>query len=176
MPRIAVLFAVAAVVALATAASGCATVNRPVSAGQLTGYASDFVAHGSADVAGLDGTTTRVRADEVITVRITDHDGVERPVTLTVRALVEGCTTDVTSPACLASRAVNDTVLTRRKVKADENRIITMIAVAGVGAGLGWCTVACEDPDAEFKRGAMIGGGVAIGFAAMMALFLFGGH
>jgi len=161
--------AVAALLVIA----GCATTSRPLRAMQVADHAGEILRDGRARIPGEAGEVT-VGADEVIEVRLMDADGVERPARITVRTLVEGCAGDATSPACLASRVVDEPVVTHRHVRIDPDKVSQMVFVAGVGAGLGWCAVACEDPDREFRRGATIAGGVAVGAVVLFSMFLLG--
>src|SRR5262245_15674006 len=118
--------AVAAAVAVAVfivAAAGCATTVRTAEPMSIAGRAGEILATGRAEVPGPDGMVT-VAADEVVSVRLVDRDGVERPVRLTVRELVDGCVDDLDADGCLAAHAVVDEpAVTRRDTHVDKTQV-----------------------------------------------------
>jgi hypothetical protein len=169
MPRT-LLVAVVAALALAT---GCATTTHRVRPYQMTDYAETLARDGRATIPTEEGEVT-VRADEEVEVRVIDHDGVERPMTITVARLVEGCAIDVTAPNCLAGRVADEPVIARRKTHLDADSVVAAVAITAVSGLAGWCTVACDNPDKEFKEAGAITGGIFLAGAAMLALFMYG--
>jgi hypothetical protein len=169
MPRT-LLVAVVAALALAT---GCATTTHRVRPYQMTDYAETLARDGRATIPTETGEVT-IRADEEVEVRVIDHDGVERPMTITVARLVDGCAHDVTAPNCLAGRVADEPVLARRKTRIDADSVVAAVAITAVSGLAGWCTVACDNPEGEFKEAGAITGGIFLAGAAMMALFMYG--
>lgn len=164
MPRLAAIFPV--LLALAT---GCATVSHPIRPMQLTDHTAALLAEGRARVPVEDGSLVTVRADEVIDVRIAEG-ATERPVRLTVRELVAGCGGGVTEPSCLAGRAVDQPVITRRRSRLSGEAMVGVVAIAGVGTAMGWCTLACEDPGREFRGAGLATAGIVAGLGLAMVL------
>jgi len=159
------LAAIAALAALA--ASACVTTRAAVTPLELAQQARPLVQEGSAEVSGLRGPL-RVSAGEVASIRVREGD-LERPMQVSVRELVAGCVDDVTSPGCLAGRAVDEPAIERRRVQFDRGRAETTISFGLMGGAIGVCLAACGDTS-SLQRGGAIAGGVVLATAALFLL------
>ncbi len=129
---------------------------------------------GHAPVFTNDGTV-EVSADELAFVHLRDDDssGTERPVKLTVRALVEGCENNIDGPGCKAGRSAPDApALIKKKYKFSAGKLATTLSFAAIGSGVGYCVAECKD-SGGLEKGATyvaIGAGVFAGAFLLMAL------
>jgi len=157
----------------AIAASSCMTTRAAVTPLDLVQQARPLVEEGSAVVTGLGGTV-RVSASEVANIRVREGD-LERPMQVTVRDLVGGCVDGVTSPGCLAARAVEEPAIERKQVRFDRPRAETAISFGLMGGAIGICLAACGDTS-SLEKGAAITGGVVLATAALFLLIGVLGH
>ena len=155
---------------LVLAATACSQSVRSLGPMRVASHADTIVRDGVATIPDENGDPVTVRADEVVTVRITDPHGLERPVRLTMRSLVEGCVGDVRDPACLAGSVVDKTVVRRTKTRLDADRIVAVVAVSAIGGLAGFCTVECENGASDVQRGAAISVGIAGAFLGSLLL------
>jgi hypothetical protein len=157
----------------ATAASACVTTRAAVTPLDLVQQARPLVQEGSAVVTGLGGTV-RVSASEVANIRVREGD-LERPMQVSVRELVGGCVDGVTSPGCLAARAVDEPAIERKRTRFDRARAETAISFGLMGGAIGICLAACGDTS-SLEKGAAITGGVVLAAAALFLLVGTLGH
>lgn len=149
------------------AASACVTVHPAVTPLELAQQARPLVQEGRAEVTGARGSL-RVSADELANVRIREGD-LERPTQVSVRDLVSGCVDDVTSPGCLAARAVDEPAIERPRIQLDRARVETAISFGLMAGAIGTCTVACRG-GLDVEKGVAVAGGVVLGVAALFLL------
>ena len=160
------MFAAITVIA-ASAASACVTTHNALTPLELAQQARPLVQEGRAEVTGVRGAL-RVSADEVVGVRIREGD-LERPMRVSVRELVAGCVDDVTSPECLAAKAVDEPALDRQRIGFDRARAETAISFGLMAGAIGTCMVACRG-GLDVEKGAAVAGGVVLGVAALFLL------
>lgn len=153
----------------------CAVQRHAVMPVDLAREAGPLTREGRATVHTNDGAV-EVSADELAFVHLRDADSeTERPVTLTVRALVDGCDGNIDAPGCKAGRSAYDApALTKKQYKFSGEKLATTLTFAAIGAGVGYCVAECKD-SGGLEKGATylaIGAGV---FAGALLLFALAG-
>lgn len=148
--------------------SACVVHRHDVMPVDLAREAGKLARQGHATVSTNDGAVD-VSADDLAFVHLRDDDsgGTERPVQLTVRALVEGCAGDIDSPGCKAGRSADQPALTKKQYKFSPGRLATTLSFAVIGAGVTACVAECEG--AGLEKGATY---VGIGAAVLVGTFL----
>jgi hypothetical protein len=158
------------ILAIALAAAGCVTTTSSLKPLQVADHAAAILRDGRASVPTLSGAPVTVNASQVVHVRLRDHDGVERPVRLTVGELVAGCVGDTLAPGCLAASAIDDPMVLRKQVRVHSGKVASAIALGVAGSALGYCSLMCDNDDrTSFKEGAAATGVIVVGTFALLA-------
>src|SRR5690349_21399147 len=124
--------------ALLIVLAGCAVRVTTANPSELATHAPAFAQTGHAELLRRDGNVT-VSADERVTVRIQEDEGLQRTETLTVRELVAGCNAVGPDTGCLARRVIDEPVLHHRERHVDETRTATLVGLGAMGGVIGYC-------------------------------------
>ncbi|HEY5927586.1 MAG TPA: hypothetical protein VIV11_38140 [Kofleriaceae bacterium] len=151
--------------------AGCAVRTTTATPSQLAAHAPAFTQDGHAELVRSTGNV-RVSAEEQVTVRLQEGDGLQRTATMTVRELVDGCNLDGPDQGCLARRAVEEPVLRHRERRVDDDRVVKLVGFSAIGGLVGYCAAECQG-DGDLERGfaytaGFIGGTLLLGFVAIM--------
>jgi hypothetical protein len=162
-----------ALILVAIAAGACATTRTTVTPIEIAQEAAPILRDGSAEVIGLKGKV-RVSASDMVDIHVREGD-LERPMRVSVRALVEKCIGGVQTPGCLAGQAVDEPALERHRVAVDRPFVTSAIGIGLLGGTLGFCLATCRD-DVDVGKGLAVGGGIVLGVAALFVLLAVAGH
>lgn len=156
-------------------ATGCVVHSRTVMPIDLAREAKQVVATGKATVLAKEGLV-EVSADELVFVHLREDGGTERPVQLTVRALVEGCVDGLDAPGCKAGRSADDQpALKKKRYEFSVSKLATTLTFAAIGGGVGYCVAECAG-GAGLERGvAYVGIGAAVVVGTFLLFALAGG-
>ena len=157
-------------------ATGCVVHSRTVMPIDLGREAKQVVDTGKATVLAKEGMV-EVSADELVFVhRREDDGGTERPVTLTVRALVEGCVAGLDAPGCKAGRAADDQpALKKKRYEFSGSKLATTLTFAAIGGGVGYCVAECAGSGGLERGATYIGIGAAVVVGSFLLFAIAGG-
>ncbi len=155
--------------------TGCIVHRRTVMPIDLAREAKQVVATGKATVLVKEGMV-EVSADELVFVRLRDDGGTERPVELTVRALVEGCVESLDAPGCKAGRSAEDQpALKKQRYELSGSKVATTLTFAAIGGGVGYCVAECAGSGGLERGVKYVGIGAAVVIGSLLLLALAGG-
>ncbi len=156
-------------------ATGCVVRSRTVMPVDLAREATSLVANGKATVLAKEGMV-EVDADELVFVHLREDGGTERPVELTVRALVEGCVDGLAAPGCKAGRSAEDQpALKNKRYEFSGSKLATTLTFAAIGGGVGYCVAECAGSGGLERGAKYIGIGAAVVVGSLLLFALTGG-
>jgi hypothetical protein len=155
--------------------AGCAVRTTTATPSELAAHANAFTQQGRAELIRGSGNVV-VSADETVTVRLEEGDGLQRTATLTVRELVAGCKLDGADEGCLARRAISEPVLKHRERQFDDDQVAKLVGFSAIGGVIGFCAAECQD-EGSIARGFAYTAAFVGGFALLfLGAVMLGGH
>jgi hypothetical protein len=155
--------------------TGCVVHRRTVMPVDLARESKAFVDTGKATVLAKEGMV-EVSADELVFVHLREDGGTERPVELTVRALVEGCVDGLDAAGCKAGRASDDQpALDKKRYEFSGSKLATTLTFAAIGGGVGYCVAECAGSGGLESGAKYVGIGAAVVVGSFLLFALAGG-
>jgi hypothetical protein len=148
--------------------AGCGVRTTTATPSELAAHSRAFTQQGRAELIRSDGNVT-VSADEQVTVRLEEGDGLQRTTTMTVRELVAGCNLDGPDEGCLARRAVSEQVLKHKERNFDGDNVAKLVGFSAIGGVIGFCAAECQD-EGSIQRGFAYTALFVGGFAALFVI------